>query len=95
MADPLWGLNGAFNAGNRVYMRAAAGQILRRDGLQTSFHIVRTYQPSIWFEPNWQQGRLLARTFPHCRICSVPLESDTPNLRKVPGWRPRRDFGRV
>ncbi len=95
MADPLWGLNGAVTAGNKVYMRAAAGQIQRRDGLQTAFHIVGTYRPSIWFEPDWQQGKLLAHAFPYCRVCSVPLESCTLNLKKVPGWRPRRDFGRV
>jgi hypothetical protein len=72
---------------------APAGQIFYRDNLRHAAYLIAKHELSVWFEPNWQDARLLARRFPHCMICSIPTESDTPNLRKTPGWRKRPTQG--
>jgi hypothetical protein len=57
--------------------------------------LIARHELRVWFEPDWRNGRYLARRFPHCLIYSIPVESNTLSLRKVPGWRPRRNFGVV
>lgn len=70
--------------------------ILRRvDPLRQSALLIRKYELRIWFEPKWSDGRQLARLFPDCLVVAVPEESDTPALRKIPGWRPLRRTGAV
>ena len=74
-------------------MAGNAGQILRHDPFSMPAQLIARHELRVWFEPDWHQARLLARRFPHCLICSIPVESNTENLRRVPGWRPRRANG--
>jgi hypothetical protein len=67
--------------------------ILRQDAVRRAAYLISKHELSLWFEPRWEHARILARRFPHCTICSIPTESDTPNLHRVPGWRPRRQGG--
>lgn len=81
--------------GQRVVTAPTSGIILRRDAFQQAVRLISRHELHVWVEPSWRVGRLLARRFPRCSIYSIPIESDTLNLRRVPGWRPRRDCGRV
>ena len=79
---------------------ASAGQdmpahIFYRDNLRRAAYLIAKHELAVWFEPNWRDARILARRFPHCMICSIPEESDTPTLRKTPGWRRRVIHGAV
>ena len=98
MADPIrllfnWpGMRGA-----RRLPAASAGQIVRQypvqRSVQQSMQIIARHELHIWFEPRWSDGRRLAARFPRCLICSIPTESDTVNLHRVPGWRMRLQRG--
>lgn len=96
MSDPIRMVTGWTQMRSMsVFNKPVAGQILRQDPLQMSMRIIARNELRVWFEPNWRDGRFLARRFPHCLICSIPEESDTINLRRIPKWRPRRDMGVV
>lgn len=69
--------------------------ILREDALRRAVYLIGKHELSVWFEPRWQDARFLARRFRHCAICSIPFESDTFSLHRIPAWRPRRDNGVV
>lgn len=81
--------------GCRVLPSVAYAQIIRQDPYQFSARMIARHELRIWFEPNWGVARRLARRFPYCLVCSIPFESDTAALHRVPGWRPRRDVGQV
>ncbi|HLK60083.1 MAG TPA: hypothetical protein VKU00_26215 [Chthonomonadaceae bacterium] len=81
--------------GRRVVPAALSGQIVRQDPLQMAIRQIGRYELRCWFEPDWAAARYLAQRFPHCLICSIPVESNTINLHRVPGWRPRPDNGVV
>ncbi len=70
-------------------------QIVREDPVQQAIRIIARHELRVWFEPRWSDARRLAIRFPRCLICSIPTESDTIDLRRVPGWRPRPDRGVV
>jgi len=92
MADPFrftYHWHGARNARGGV----ESALILRQDALRRATFMISKYELSIWFEPRWEHARILARRFPHTTICSIPEESDTPNLHRIPAWRPRRQTG--
>ena len=96
MADPIRLLyNWPTLRGRTVFQPARAGQIARQDSLQRAVYIIQKYELAVWFEPNWQNARFLAKRFRHTLICSIPVESDTAALQRVPGWRPRPDNGQV
>lgn len=94
MSDPFRMLYIWPGAPNRLTNSpATSGQIFYRDALRHSAYMIAKYELRVWFEPNWRDARLLARRFPHCMICSIPEESDTPSLHKVPRWRRRPQSG--
>jgi hypothetical protein len=94
MPDPIRFLtNWPYLRGIRVLPSANAAQIVRQDPLQHSVQIIGRNELRVWFEPRWRDGRYLARLFPHCLICSIPDECDTPALHRTPGWRRRRYIG--
>ena len=96
MADPLRFLHDWPGMhGRRAYTGIHVAQIIRQDPVQWSTRIIARHELRVWFEPRWQDGRVLARRFPRCLICSIPTESDTLNLHRVPKWRPRPDVGVV
>ena len=72
-----------------------AARIVRQDPVQQAAQIIARHELRVWFEPRWADARRLAVRFPRCLICSIPTESDTINLHRVPGWRPQRDRGVV
>ncbi|MCW3096935.1 MAG: hypothetical protein JWL77_2553 [Chthonomonadaceae bacterium] len=74
---------------------ATTVQIVREDPVQQAMQIIARHELRVWFEPRWADARRLAARFPRCLICSIPTESDTINLHRVPGWRPRPDRGVV
>ncbi len=96
MPDPIrllfdWpGMRGA-----RRLSTTPAGQIIRQDPVQQSMQIIAKHELRVWFEPQWADARRLADHFPRCLICSIPTESDTINLHRLPGWRPRPNRGVV
>jgi hypothetical protein len=96
MADPIRFLTDwpGFH-GRRVTPSYTAGQIIKQDPLQQAVRLIAYHELRVWFEPCWHDARYLARRFPHCTICSIPVESDTFNLHRTPGWRPRRITGIV
>lgn len=79
----------------RAYQPVEAGQIIWQHPLEISVQTISKHELHIWFEPRWSDARYLARRFPHCLICSIPTESDTINLHRVPKWRPKRNVGQV
>lgn len=82
--------------GDRPSQRASANpteKVMRQQALEQSIQIIAKHELRIWFEPCWEDARLLAARFPHCVICSIPTESDTVNRTRVPGWRARRNGG--
>jgi len=81
--------------GIRRLTMAATTQIVREDPVQQAIRIIAKHELRVWFEPRWTDARRLAARFPHCIIFSIPTESDTINLRRVPGWRPRPNRGVV
>jgi hypothetical protein len=96
MADPLrifYTWPGSYN--RPANPSATSGQIFYRDALRHSAYLIAKHELRVWFEPNWKDARLLARRFPHCMICSIPEESDTSSLHKVPAWRRRPQRGVV
>lgn len=94
MADPI---RGFFEwPGDRRMRRTlptTAHLPIRQGSLQQSIEIISRHELRVWFEPNWADARILAARFPHCLICSIPVESDTINRTRVPGWRKRREGG--
>jgi hypothetical protein len=96
LADPIRLINSWTGLrGREVYQAPRSGQIARQDALQHAVYLIQKHELAIWFEPNWQNGRFLARRFRHTTICSIPVESNTFNLKRIPGWRPRPDNGQV
>ena len=94
MADPIRFLTQwPYLRGIRVLPSANAAQIVRQSPLEQSAQIIARHELRVWFEPRWRDGCILAARFRHCLICSIPVESDTPALHRIPGWRPRRDNG--
>ncbi len=94
MPDPLRMMYSWPGSGLRpVNPPATSGQLFYRDNLRHAAYLIARYELRVWFEPNWRDARQLARQFPHCTICSIPEESDTPSLHKIPGWRKRRASG--
>jgi hypothetical protein len=79
----------------RRFPTVTAAQIIRQDPVRHSMQIIAKHELRVWFEPRWMDARRLAARFPRCLICSIPTESDTVNLRRVPGWRSRPDRGVV
>ena len=73
----------------RPFLSAASGQIYWRDPLREATHLIGYHELRVWFEPDWGVGRVLAQRFPHCLIYSIPFESNTASLYRVPAWRPR------
>jgi hypothetical protein len=72
-----------------------AARIVRQEPVQQAAQIIARHELRVWFEPRWADARRLAIRFPRCLVCSIPTESDTINLHRVPGWRPQRDRGVV
>ena len=94
MPDPLrityvWPGSGS----RAINPSSTSGQLFYRDGLRHAAYLIAKHELRVWFEPNWRNARLLARQFPHCLVCSIPEESDTPSLHKIPGWRKSRAKG--
>lgn len=75
--------------GGRPLLGAPAGQIHWRDPLRESTRLIGYHELRVWFEPDWGIARTLARRFPHCLVYSIPIESSTISLYRVPAWRPR------
>jgi hypothetical protein len=90
MADPMRILYEGGLYARRVRIRENAAILVRQDPLSYSARLIARNNLRIWFEPDWYLARRLAAMFPSCLICSIPVESDTPNLYKTPGWRIRR-----
>ncbi len=95
MADPFGSLRGFHNLMGQGRYQMTAGYILRRSSIQQARRLIEREMPYSWFEQNWYDARLLAREFRFCAIFSVPEESNTFALWKIPGWRPKRDNGVV
>ncbi len=96
MADPIRISYNWPSLGSRAgYPKVTASLIVHNDSLRHAAYLIAKHELSIWFEPRWQDARILARRFPHCAICSIHVESDTGSLRRIPGWRPRRNLGTV
>ncbi len=96
MSDPVRLLyNWPTLRGRTVYQPALSGQIARQNSLQHAVYVIQKHELAVWFEPNWQDARFLARRFRHCAVCSIPAESNTINLHRIPGWRTRPDNGQV
>jgi hypothetical protein len=96
VADPIRLLyNWPTLRGRTVYQAAQSGQIVRQDSLRQAIYLIQKHELAVWFEPDWQNARFLSRRFRHCAICSIPIESNTLNLKRIPGWRPRPDNGQV
>jgi hypothetical protein len=94
MTDPIRGMTGWISPrGERDLPTVAATWILRRDPYVWSARFIARHELRIWFEPNWHLARRLAARYPTCLVCSIPVESDTASLRRIPGWRRRRDRG--
>jgi len=91
LADPFRFIyNGNAMRGRQSLSSPNMAQIVPNDAYQRAEYLISKHELALWFEPKWQTARLLARRFPHTMICSIPEESDTPNLYRVPGWRRRR-----
>lgn len=82
-------------SGPSANLPGVPGQIFYRDNLRHAAYMIAKHELAVWFEPNWRDARILARRFPHCMVCSIPEESNTPNLRKTPAWRRRTYHGAV
>jgi hypothetical protein len=96
MADPIRFLTDwPFLRGQKGYVSVNAGLIIRQDPLQQAVRLIARNELRVWFEPDWRNARFLAGRFRHCLICSIPLESNTPSLHRIPGWRPRPNNGVV
>jgi len=96
VADPIRFLSDwPYQPGRRGPVSAHAALIIRQDPLQQAARLIAKHELRVWFEPNWRSARWLAARFPHCLICSIPEESNTPSLYRVPGWRPQRNNGVV
>ena len=67
--------------------------IQRRDALSMAVEVISRNELRAWYEPDWRTARYLAARFPHCLICSIPEESNTPNMVRTPGWRRRPHNG--
>ncbi len=96
MPDPLQ--MGYIWSGRRTELSRAepiAGPVVWQSSVQLSQQCIAKHELRVWFEPRWQDALFLARHFPRCLICSIPTESDTENLRRLPGWRRRRENGTV
>jgi hypothetical protein len=74
----------------RINQDNRAAIIERHDALAMSVRTISRHELRVWFEPDWGAARWLATRFPHCLIVSIPVESNTPNLTKTPGWRLRK-----
>ena len=59
----------------------------RKSALEQGTEMIARHELKIWWEPDWRTGMKLAKRFPDCTIVSVPIESDTVNLLKLPAWR--------
>lgn len=96
MSDPIRGISGWYTLrGQRSLPSISAGQIIRQDPYLIAARLIARHELRVWFEPDWRTARLLARRFPYCAICSIPLETRPASLLRVPGWRPRRNVGVV
>ncbi len=96
MADPIRLIQtGPFFRTQRAAANIEYGQILRREPLAFAAEQIARHEHRTWFEPHWGSARYLARRFPHCTIFSIPTESNTFNLHKVPAWRPKRIISEV
>ncbi|HLH81112.1 MAG TPA: hypothetical protein VKV29_12625 [Chthonomonas sp.] len=91
MFESLWMPNYGFRtAGNIFGGRTPAAILARWDAYAYSSYLIAKYELTLWFEPEWKVARALARRFPYCTVLSIPEESVTPSLFRVPGWRPKR-----
>ncbi|CCW34784.1 hypothetical protein [Chthonomonas calidirosea] len=91
MFESLWMPNYGFRmTGNIFGGRTPAAILARWDAYTYSASLIARYELTLWFEPEWRVAKALARRFPHCTVLSIPEESYTPSLFRVPGWRPKR-----
>jgi hypothetical protein len=96
MADPLRCLlDWPFAYGRRIVLPVNPALIVRQDPVRQAIRLIARNELRVWFEPDWYIARTLASRFPHCLICSIPVESNTPSLHRIPGWRPRPNNGVV
>ncbi len=77
-------------SGRPVTTTIATEQIFRHDPLRQGERLIARHELRVYFEPDWSVARRLAARFPYCLVFSIPVESNTPNLKKIPGWRVRR-----
>lgn len=96
MPDAFFNPGGWISNGlRRGSVTVTAGKIYGQDPYAFSARMIARHELRVWFEPDWALARRLARRYPWCTICSIPYESNTPSLHKVPGWRPKRSTGQV
>ena len=94
MTDPLRILSASsFPRGGQPLPSFSKDLILRQDPLQYACRLIARNELHIWFEPDWGLARQLARRFPSCLVYSIPHESNTPSLHRIPGWRRHRHTG--
>ena len=79
----------------RAYRKVESAWVIREHQLQVAIRIIEKEKLTVWWEPDWRMGQVLARRFTNCFVYSIPEESYTETLFKAPGWRPKRDFGRI
>lgn len=94
MADPIrLFLGWPGTPRQRFASTVRSGLVYRQDSLRMAVHLIARHELRCWFEPDWANARYLARRFPHCMICSIPVESNTENLHRIPAWRSRPGNG--
>ena len=94
MADPFGVLfNRNFYQGRPGGEHVPAALISHTNSLFYAASLIQRHRLNLWFEPDWHSARKLARMSSNCFIYSIPVESFTYSLWKVPGWRPKKDNG--
>ena len=83
-------LGGGDYSGRPVSTKATTEQIFRYSPLEQGERLIARHELRVYFEPDWNTARHLAARFPYCLVFSIPVESHSDNLRKIPGWRVKR-----
>ena len=77
-------------SGRPVHAKITTEQIFRQNPIRQGERLIARHELRVYFEPDWQTARRLAARFPYCLVFSIPTESNTLNLKKIPGWRMNR-----
>ena len=82
-------------SGRPLSTKITTEQIFRQNPIRMGERLIARHELRVYFEPDWQAARYLAARFPYCLVFSIPVESNTANLKKIPGWRKKKNAGRL